>query len=495
VKPSQDFEHRYSTAKRFRDDVREDITDVYRFCANDRRDEFTRTVSTQATQEADIFFSMAEEFASDFAGDLFSYFTPSETEWVEMEYLIPVPEKEVEAVQAQIDARESLIMDTIKASNYYDIGPAVFFEANHGTIGMWAAKGHSTQALYCECVPASELLVVPGHMGILDRFREKTVAAQHLVATLPGADLSHPDLQKKMKKAGETVKVIWGFWVTWDDPGNPRWMREVTVDDKVVMPAEVLGPLAGSCPLLVGRFNPRPNRPHGRGPGRKALPDLRTVDKIEEVILAKLDEALNPSIAYSVDGTLDLSGGFIPGTAYPKAPSTKQAIEVIETQARLDYGFHSLADFTARLREAFYQDGPRQRGDTPPSATQVVYERDRVQQRLGKPSAPIWSEFVKPFIQRVEYILTEEGVLDGQITANGDAVALQPISPLQKATNADKVLTTRANLDIALGAFGEAAAQVIDPIATMQNIKDASGDTLMVIREELPQIPQEVPAE
>lgn len=473
--------------------MREDIEDVYRFCANDRRDEFTRTGQTQTEQEADLFFSMAEEYANDFAGDLFSYFTPSETKWVDFEFRQEVPESMEEEVKAEIGSREEKITDSIEASNYYDIGPQVFFEANHGTIAMWVEKGHSTQPIYCEAVPASELLLTPGHRGILDRFRETTVLAAHLAATLPDADLSDAEIQKKVKKPGSTCKVVWGFWLDWSDPGNPEWMREVTVDDKCVIQKEKIGPLGGACPLLVGRFNPRPKRPWGRGPGRKALPDMRTVDKIEEVVLSKLDEALNPSFVYKNDGTLDLSGGFQPGAAYPTVSNARDALQVIDTQTRLDYGFFSIEDFERRLSKAFYQDGPNQRGDTPPSATQVAYERDRVQQRLGKPSAPLWTEFVAPFIQRVEFLLVEERELPEAITSNGAIIHLASISPLQKATNADKVLTSRSNLDTAFAVLGEQMPAVIDARATMQNIIEASGDSLTVIQKEQPAMPMEQP--
>lgn len=137
-----------------------------------------------------------------------------------------------------------------------------------------------------------------------------------------------------------------------------------------------------------------------------------------------------------------------------------------------------------RIRRSFYQDGPRQRGETPPTAAQWLDERRRVQQRLGKPSAPLWTELVLPMIQRFEYLGVQLGILPDAVTHNGTAISVSPISPLQKAQNQDKVMTARSNLDLGMTAFGDAFAQVVNAKATFENIVRVSGDELTVIAEE-----------
>jgi hypothetical protein len=246
-----------------------------------------------------------------------------------------------------------------------------------------------------------------------------------------------------------------------------------------------LGPIAGSCPLQVGRFNPQVGRPWGRGPGWKALPDLRVLDKLDETVLAGLDQSVLNTIIYPDDGFLDLSEGIEGGRAYPAHRGfTRDQIYDLSRNVNVDQGWFTEERIEDRIRRAFYQDGPRQRGETPPTASQWLDERRRVQQRVGKPSAPLWTELIYPLIQRVEYLLVESGDMESAITHDGKSISVQPISPLQKAQNQDQVMVARSNLDLAFAILQDQTPNVIDPIMTLKNIVKTSGDTLTVVRDE-----------
>lgn len=490
-KPSKEFSTRYTAAKRWRDSARPYIQEIYSYICPGREYDFDRSPYQTHENDPETFISLPEDLATDFAADLVTYFTPAEAKWTEYMVTAPIERSQAKMVQEIVSAREQDLFDMIQASNYNDVAPQVMFEANHGTIAMWVDQAHITQPIFCETVPPSELLTTPGHLGILDRFREKSVLASSLAALFAGWDVSltEPRLTEKMKKPGAMVKVCWGFWLDWEDPGNPVWRCEITVDGFRITPDTplTLGPMAGSCPLLVGRFNPQPNRPWGRGPGWKALPDMRVYNAVDEAVLDGLDQSLKNTIIYADDGFLDLSEGIVVGTANPAHRGfTRDQVYEMNRGVNLDMGFFSEDRLEDRLRARFYQDGPRQRGDTPPTASQWIDERRRVQQRLGKPSAPLWKEFFLPFVQRVETIGVETGQMEEALTHNGNVISVLPISPLQKAQNQDKVMVSKANLDTAFAVFGEALPQVVDVAATMQNHIEASGDDLTVIRKEEP---------
>lgn len=489
-KPSQDFQFRYDEAKAWRDGIRPQIEDVYKFCAPGREFDFTRTSKT--VTEPQIFHGLGEEAATDLAGDIVTYFTPSEARWASYAVVSEVEESDADTVLRLIQKREQDLFQLISQSNYNDIAPMWGFEtATHGTPGLWISKGALAQAIHCEVVPPDELLITPGHMGILDRFREVSVRASTLKVLLDNdsypIDLSDNAIKMMMEKPGAMAKVCWGFWVDWSDPNRPMWRTEVTVNGKRVTPAEppVLGDLAGSCPLMVGRFNPQPKKPWGRGPGIKTLLDLRVLDTIDELMLSALDQSLLNTIIYPSDGFIDMGEGLVPGKAYPAHRGfTRDQVWEMPKQANLETNWFTEDRFEDRIRRGFYQDGPRQRGDTPPTATQWVDERRRVQQRIGKPSAPIWSEFVKPLIQRFEYLGVLSGELPEAVSHNERDILITPISPLQKAQNNDKVLITRSNLEMAFNTLQDQTGSVVDMVKTFQNIVTASGDELMVVRQQ-----------
>lgn len=485
-KPSKAFSSRYQMAAQYRNGIKDLIKEAYEFCAPGRQREFDDTRVT-TYDEGDRVVSIGEQLANDLAGDFVTYFTPPEAKWTEFIVNADIPEDQADAVKDMVNDREQRLTDIISASNYNDIAPQWGLEAAvHGTPAIWVQKPHLTRPLFVEVVPPSELLVCLGHEGILDRFRETTVSASTLPALFSGwpVDLSDNLISQKIAKDSATVKVCWGFWVDWADPGNPVWRCEITVDQRRITPDEplTLGPLSGACPLLVGRVNPRPKYPWGRGPGLQALRDLRLLDAIDEDVLAGLDQTLKTTLIYADDTVLDLSAGLEAGRAYPASMRFgRDSIVDLSRSVNVDQGWFTEDRIEEKLRAAFYQDGPRQRGETPPTAAQWVDERRRVQQRLGKISAPLWTEMIAPLIQRVEYLAVAEGAIDQGITFDGNALTISPLSPLQKANNQDKVMTTRSNLDLAVAVFADQAATVIDPVATFKNIVTASGDELTVV--------------
>lgn len=488
-KPSKEFSSRYKDAKAWREAARPFLEEIYSYITPGREHEFKTGKHTPREDDPETFISLPEDLSSDFASDLVTYYSPSETMWTEYMVTTSVPKEAEKQVLQIVSEREEDLFDMIQSSNYNDIAPQVMFEAVHGTIAMWVDSAHLSQPIYCETVPPCELLITPGHLGILDRFREKTVSASSLKALFSGwdVDLTGDKIKKAMDKPGSTVKVCWGFWVDWEDAGNPIWRCEITVEGERITPEDPLnlGELAGSCPLLVGRFNPQANKPWGRGPAWKSLPDMRVYNAVDEAVLDGLDQALRNTIIYADDGFLALDEGLDAGRAYPANRSfTRDQVYELQKGVNLDTGFFSEERLEQRLRERFYQDGPRQRGETPPTAAQWVDERRRVQVRLGKPSAPLWREFFLPFVQRVEKIAVDLGKMDAALTHNEDVISVQPISPLQKAQNQDKVMVARSNLDLAVNVFADQVGTFIDPAATFRNIVKTSGDDLTVLRDE-----------
>lgn len=490
MKPTKDFSTRYAAAKNWRAAVEPNIKECLKFTCPGREHDFTRGPNSKTEYDSEVFTSIGEELATDLGGDLVTYYTPAEVKWCEYLVLAEIPEEAADDVMKLVQGREDTLFDLIQASNYNDIAPQWAFEAaSHGTPALWVSASHLSQPIHNEVVPPHELLITPGHHGFLDRFRETNVLAHTLEALFAGwdVDLSDDALKRKMGKPGENTKVTWGFWLDWADVGNPVWRCEITVDGKRVTPDTplTLGPIAGSCPLLVGRFNPQSGKPWGRGCGIKALPDFRTLDKVNETVLSGLDQSLMNTLIYADDGFLDLSEGIEAGRAYPAHRGfTRDSIVDLSRAVNLDQGWFTEERLEAKIRTAFYQDGPRQNGDTPPTATQWLDQRRRVQQRLGKPSAPIWTELIYPLVQRYEFLGVQLGRMPSAITHNGMEISVLPISPLQKAQNQDKVMVARSNLDLAIQTMQDQTPTVVDVVQTFKNIVKASGDELTIIKDQ-----------
>jgi hypothetical protein len=178
-KPSPEFSSRYALAKRWREAARPFIEEVFKFTCPGREHDFSRKSISE--YDTDVFISIGEELATDLAGDLATYYTPPETKWSNYLVTAEIPEEVVDQVMDLVQSREDKLADAFSASNYYDMQPQMWFEAaTHGTPAIWVQKAHLAQPIYFEVVPPHELLITPGYLGILDRFRETNVPAAAL---------------------------------------------------------------------------------------------------------------------------------------------------------------------------------------------------------------------------------------------------------------------------------------------------------------------------
>lgn len=481
-----DFKKRYSAAKSARSDMIElEGFEVYKFCFNGREDEWLGKSGRNRDPE-EVFADVVAGVAEDFAGDLFHTLTPESMPWIGFEAGIAVPEEFEQDVLAEIKTREALITKSLRASNYYDEGPTAYQDANFGTVCMWADRPSLSSPIMFEAIPASEIYLRLGPNGIEDRFRRKKYFASDLPSLFPDAQFPKAVQDKIASKSVTTkVEVVWGFWRDYKDPSAPIWKQAIRVDDKEIGLDRDLGE-EGSCPMLVGRFNAVPNSPWGRGPARRMLPTLRTLDELVRMNLEAMDHTLDPAMVYPHDGILDFSEGIEAGIAYPAMPGSTDGIHPI-MPGQLDYGFFTEERIEERIRDGFYRD-MQQRGKTPPSASQYLGEEQKQVRRMSRPAGKLWAELGIGVIKRVEWLETQAGgaleSLD-PITADGMLVTLRPISPLERAQARDEVLGAQSIMAMTNEALGPQMASVlIDGVQTMTNVKDKMQDRIVVFRDQ-----------
>ncbi len=112
---------------------------------------------------------------------------------------------------------------------------------------------------------------------------------------------------------------------------------------------------------------------------------------------------------------------------------------------------------------------------------------------MGRPSAAVFEEFVKPLLKRVDYLEVEAGNLEQQILHAERVVKLTPISPMGRAQSREKVIQATSLMETAFNLLGpEQGPLVINGPDTMLNLKNELGDELVKFRtpEEIAQIMQ-----
>ena len=485
--PKDDFSRRFAEAKKVRAGaVNDDGREVYKFCFNGREAEWDERIKRTDDDPDEIFTDQPATIAQDFYGELFSTMTPENAPWAEFEAGNPQDEGDVAKVTEEISKFEGKINRALRGSNYYSEGPTAFQDAVVGNVAMWADRPTLNGPIVFEAVPMPELYVRLGPFGIDDRFRVRRFAYSDLAALLPGATFSRKLSDKIKNSPSGTAKIIYGFWLTYKDPENPIWRQEIRVDGEAVGLDKDLGE-DGSCPLLVGRFNPEAGSPWGRGPGRRMLPTMRTLDALTMMGLEGMDRTLDPAIIYPHDGMLDLSNGIESGMAYAAMPGFQDQIQKLGLEGSLDYGFFAEDRLQETLRNGFYQE-TIQRGKTPPSASQFVGEEQKQLRRIARPAAKLWREFGVGLLKRVEYLERQPGggLVDQKFPLiDSGAVIIRPISPLERAQAREEVLVAQSVMAMANEALGpQQAPLLIDGPTTMRNIKTKLKDGLVEFRSE-----------
>lgn len=479
-----EFKRRLSAAKKHRSESLEgEGREVYKYCFNGREEEWDSRVSRNDDAD-EIFTDFPSTIAEEFAGELFTTMTPENTPWVQYEPSGPVDERDADGAKQQLEQYEEIIHAEIRRSNYYDEGLSAFMDAVVGNVAMWIDKPTLNSPAVCETIALPELYLRLGHNGIDDRFRVQKYDYQDLPGLFPDAQFPKELVDKIKGTTRGKAKVCWGFWRSYDDVENPKWLQRIRVDDKEIgMDIELAED--GSCPIVVGRFNATARSAWGRGPGRRMLPTIRVLNELTSMNLEGMDRTLDPAYVYAHDGMLDLSEGIEAGMGYPAMPGSGDSIRALGLEGSLDYGFFSEEAYEERIRDGFYRE-MMQRGKTPPSASQYVGDQQKQLRRMARPGAKTWREFGVGILKRFEYLARQSGGglegVDIPLLDSGTIIA-RPISPLERAQAGEDVMVAQSIMAMAMETFGpQMAALQIDGEKTMTNVKTTLKDKIVEFR-------------
>jgi len=198
----------------------------------------------------------------------------------------------------------------------------------------------------------------------------------------------------------------------------------------------------GSNPWVVGGWSRSAGETYARGPLLNALPAIRTLNLVVQMILENADLAISGMWQGDDDGVLNPDTvRLVPGTIVPKAPNST-GLTPLETPGRFDVGQMILEDMRHNVRKALYNEtlGPRE--GTPPSATEVSERMADLARQIGSPFGRIWAEVVEPTVRRVLYIRRKQGAIKIP-RIGGQYVKIRPTAALAKAQRYEDINNER----------------------------------------------------
>lgn len=450
-----------------------DLKEMYFFAAPNRQRQISSMVQPGQSRMLDapeLNTDQAFILTQDFITELVNAYMPEANPWCERGPGMLIKPEMWNKVKDDVKKYDKKIFEAMKASNLYpEITKAFYPDIATGTAGVWIDRKHPADPITVLAIPLRELEFDLGPYGEPDSRFAVRYCRNHDVREIVGEEIWNkldPDVRKNHgDKPYERTQVIFGFWRIWKDKTDVVWQHVVMLRNNVVHDATLKG--EGSCPLIVGRFNPTADWPHGHGPLYQGLPSLRQIDELEIMRSEHSAMSFKPPITYPDDSFVNVDQGVEEGMAYPIRPGTEDAVKAIYTPPPVNVGNYQYEEKLKNLRKLFFVDFPEQRGDTPPTLGQWLDEMARAQRRIGTPGLPFWREMCAPIFQRFQHLLEVAGVIP-PIKVDGRAVALMPRNPAQAAAEQQEVGMAVKALQIIAGTWPEEFKMFVDGEKTMK---------------------------
>jgi hypothetical protein len=321
-------------------------------------------------------------------------------------------------------------------------------------------------------VPLAQVVLEEGPSGRLDTtFRRSELAPQQLTARFPAANMSDTLIQWSKENSDSKISIIEAVipdgvgysYLAVAEPGP------VTVGDPVLL-AE--GWFASS-PFINFRWLKAPGEVYGRSPVMKALPDIKTANKVVELVLKNASIAVTGMWQADDDGVINPATiKLAPGTIIPKAVGSA-GLTPLEAPGRFDVSELVLEQLRGRIRKALFVDQLGQINGPRMTATEVLERSAEMARILGATYGRLQSELLTPLVMRARAILARRGEIP-DFAVDDRIVALNYKTPLARYQAQQDVQNTMLWLD-SVKSLGPEALSAVDQAAAARWLGRALG--------------------
>ncbi|MCB1968781.1 MAG: head-tail connector protein [Geminicoccaceae bacterium] len=422
----------------------------------------------------DMFDSTAIDGVQQLAASLVAELTPPWSRWFGL-----VPGSEVEGDERDdlaiiLDRATRSIQGHLDRSNFaVEIHQCFLDLVTIGTSTLQfeeAAIGESS-AFSFTAVPVSEMFIDGDQGGSISRqFRETVVSRHVMYHRFPELQDSWPSTRGHDDDDDEPIRLVEAVY---RHDGNTAYLA--FADSQQGSTAPVLleeGRFEGS-PFITFRWLKGTGELYGRAPVMSALPDIKTANKVVELILKNASIAVTGIWLAEDDGVLNPANiRLVPGTIIPKAPGSS-GLTPLQAPGRLDVSELVLEDLRSNIRHTLLTDRLAPLAGARMTATEVLERSAETARLLGAIYGRLQAELLTPLVNRAIAILVRRGEIP-PIVIDGATIELQYRSPLARIHAREEMRNVMVWLDSAskLAAAGDG---IIDSQATIRWLAEQLG--------------------
>jgi len=431
-----------------------------------------------------IFDGTAMDAVEQLAASMLGNLTPPWSQWfgltpgpdmstTESELLAPALEKASTLLQSHLD-RSNFTTEIHQSFLDLIVGgtSCLLFEEN--AIGSYSAFKFKS-------IPLSSIAFDEGQRtGRLDTvYREVTMTLPEMQSRFGDLDFPSKIIEQGLKDQTRQFECL--ETVT---PNGLAYDYNAFLIEDMPEPFLLANGTYNDSPFIGFRWMKSPGEIYGRSPVMKALPDIKTANKVVELTLKNASIAVSGVWQADDDGVMNLDNiDLSPGTIIPKAIGSK-GLTPLEMPSNFDISQIVLEDLRSRIRHALMVDRLGMIGQRNMTATEVLERSSEMAMLLGATYGRLQSELLTPLIQRAYNILRRRGEVP-DIQIDGRMVRLDYRSPLALGQGQSNVQNTLYWMTSALS-LGPEAASAIDLAAATRYLGKALGVPSDLIREDIP---------
>jgi len=360
------------------------------------------TIPTDDADAATLFDATASDAVDNLAASMYSLLTPPESLWINLvreSDLSPNPEIATAVLRAHLN--DSNFYTTIHQC-YIDLvvlGTACLFMSEN-PIG-------SDSAFSFTSIPMSDIALLPGAI-----FHTTSLPACDIMEKYP--NVTFP------KHLKDTIK---------NNPQTPIRLVQSLIGTDFTAWIDVGGDLENNIvargtfetnPYIIFRWSLVSGEIYGRSPVLRALPDIKTANKVVELVLKNATIAVSGIWQADDDGVINLSNiNLTPGAIIPKAVGSS-GLTPLSSGADFDVSQIVLRDLRDRIRHTLLADRLGLLSDKEMTATEILARNADMVRILGATYGRLLHEFIKPLCERGLQILSRRGLIE-PISLHSDA--------------------------------------------------------------------------
>ena len=373
------------------------------------------TIPTNNTEVATLFDGTASDAVDNLAASIYTLLTPPESLWINLVRESddsPNPEIATRALRAHLN--DSNFYTTVHQS-YLDLciyGTACLFMTEN-PIGTDSAFSFTA-------IPITDIAILPNAI-----FHTTTMTALDVATKYP-LWIPTDEVRKKIESNPDAplrlVQSLIGLdFVAWLDVGGD-------IENNIVATGTF-----DTNPYLIFRWSLCSGELYGRSPILRALPDIKTANKVVELVLKNATIAVSGIWQADDDGVINLQNiNLTPGSIIPKAVGSS-GLTPLTSGANFDVSQLILSDLRERIRHTLLADRLGLLSDRDMTATEVLARNAEMMRVLGATYGRLLHEFIRPLCERGLQILSRRGVIE-PISLHSDA-ELKYLAPIAIAAS------------------------------------------------------------